>query len=139
MTRRLSAIEEQLTLDRRVVETGRVRIGKVGTKHTEQVDVPLDITQVDITTVPVGRHVDAPAPVRQEGDVLIIPVHEEVAVVTRQLVLVEELHVRRRVTTTVETHEVTLRREEITVERTRADSEPAGPPEHPTGPDPSPT
>ena len=46
--------------------------------------------------VPVGRVVDAPAAMRTEGEVTIVPVHEERWVLMRELVLVEELHLHRR-------------------------------------------
>jgi stress response protein YsnF len=56
--------------------------------------------------------------VRQEGDVTIIPVVEEILVVERRLVLKEEVHIRRIKTTERHQEQIKLRRQEATVSRT---------------------
>ncbi len=58
---------------------------------------------------------------RQEGDLLIVPVVEEVLVVEKRLVLKEELHIRRRVETESVEVPVELRRQRAEVERVPAD------------------
>ena len=50
---------------------------------------------MSITRVPIHRPVDAPPPVRTEGDITVIPVLEEVTIIQRQLRLKEEIHLRR--------------------------------------------
>ena len=55
--------------------------------------------------------------VRQEGDVVVIPVVEERAVLVKRLVLVEELHVHRHVVEEIVDTPVSLRSTEISVER----------------------
>jgi stress response protein YsnF len=64
---------------------------------------------------------DIPA-VRQEGDVTIYPVLEEVLVVEKRLVLKEEVHVRRVVTQTEVSQPVMLRRQYADIERTTEDN-----------------
>jgi len=61
--------------------------------------------------------VDALPDVRQEGDVIIIPVVEERLVVSKRLVLTEELHVHRRKVDEHASIPVTLRSTEIAVQR----------------------
>ncbi len=73
--------------------------------------------EVDIEHVPINRAVDAPEPAREEGDVLIIPVYEEVVTVQRQWVLKEEVRLRRREVQTRHRERVTLREEQVKVER----------------------
>ena len=110
-------IEERLEIGRRQVELGRVRVHKYVHERAEEVDEPLLRDDVTVTRVPVNRVIDQPVGVRQDGETLIVPVLEEVLVVEKRLLLVEEVHITRH---TVETHqptEVTLRREEVTVER----------------------
>ncbi|MFD1693079.1 DUF2382 domain-containing protein [Azotobacter chroococcum] len=68
--------------------------------------------------------------VRQEGDVTVIPVLEEVLVVEKRLVLKEELRVRRVVHEEPHSVPVTLRREQVTVERTPQKSRPPKPGRH---------
>ncbi len=62
----------------------------------------------------------APA-VRTENDVVIVPVLEEVLVVQKQLVLKEELHIRRRIETEIVEVPVTRRKQRAIVERVAPD------------------
>jgi uncharacterized protein (TIGR02271 family) len=117
----LPVVQEEFDVGKRVVDTGRVRVSTRTTEHEELVQMPVEREDVIVERVAVGRAVDAPLDVRVEGDVTIVPVHEEVIVVQRQLMLKEELHIRRRVTTAEATQAVVLRRQDVHVER-----EPAG-------------
>ena len=108
---------EELEVGKREVETGRVRIHKVVREHEELIDTPLMHEEIDVQRVPVNRELDAPAQPRQEGDVLIVPVVEERLVVQKRLVLVEELHVRRRAVERPHQERVLLRSEEAVVGR----------------------
>lgn len=110
-------IEETLKVGKRTVETGGVRIRTVTTEHERTVDEPLGREEVTIERVPVDRVVDGPQQSRREGDVLIIPVVEEVLVVEKRLMLKEELHVRKRWVEERRPQTVALRREEPIVER----------------------
>ena len=110
---RLEVVEERLLLGKREEERV-VRIHQRPTERTERVSVPLEVQQVELERVPVGRFVDEIPPVREEDGVTIIPVVEEV--VTTRLRLVEEVRVVRRSRQTVYEGEVTLRRTDIQVE-----------------------
>lgn len=119
----LPLAEEQLTVDRRQVETGRVRVStKVGVRK-EDIEVDLTKEEVDVRRVPVGREVEGPVEIRQVDDVTIVPVLEEVVVVRKQLILREEVHIRRRSSSRSERHEVDLRYEEPLIERLPADDD----------------
>lgn len=118
VTDRIPVIEEQIRVDKRVVETGRVVIQKRITEHQEHVAIPLNHDEVNVERVLINRYVDTPPEaVRYEGDTMIISVLEEVVVVEKRLMLVEELHVTRRQHQTEEMHQVTLRQEDVTVTR----------------------
>ena len=80
-------------------------------------DEPFIREEVEVVRVAVGRQVDAPPPPREEGDTLIIPVLEEVLVVEKRLVLVEELHVSKRRVEERRPQSFTLRKEEVVAER----------------------
>ena len=58
---------------------------------------------IQIERVPVNRWLSEPASVRYEGDIMIIPVMEEVPVVEKRLRLKEELRVTKRQITTQRT------------------------------------
>lgn len=113
----LPVIEEVLDVTRRREEIGRVRIQKHVYDRTEVVDEPLLRNNVTVTRVPINRAIEQPIGTRQDGETLIVPVLEEVLVVEKRLMLVEEVHITRHTTETHAPEEVTLRREEVTVER----------------------
>jgi uncharacterized protein (TIGR02271 family) len=110
-------LEEELSVAKRVVETARVRVSRATHSHEQLVDELLQHEKVEVERVPVDRPVDAMPSVRQEGDVTIIPVVEEILKVERCLVLKEEVHIRRIKTTERHQEQVTLRRQEATVSR----------------------
>ncbi|BDI30562.1 hypothetical protein CCAX7_26130 [Capsulimonas corticalis] len=110
-------IEETLDVRKRIVETGKVRITKTVTEREEVVDIPFLRTEVDVRHVPIDRFVDAAPPIRHEGDVMIIPVMEEVLVVEKRLKLKEEIHVTHRQTEYHDTQTVVLRRESVSEDR----------------------
>ena len=117
----LPLVEETVSLSKRTVSAGRVRIAT----RTEEVDhiLPAELSsvEVDVVRVPVGRKIDVLPDVVIEGELTIIPVVEERLVVTRELYLREEIHVRRiRRTETVDVP-VTTRRQTAQIERLPAD------------------
>ncbi len=117
-------LDETLSVSKREVMTGRVRVATRTELREELAESVLEHSLVDVTRVKVDRVVDTAPQVRIEGDTTIVPVLEERLVVTKQLVLVEELHIRHRVERTVERTPVTLRRQNVTVEHLDPD-EPA--------------
>jgi uncharacterized protein (TIGR02271 family) len=115
--------QEEAHVSKRDVETGVVRVRKSVQEHVEHIDEPLRHDEVDIEHVAINRVVEAPAPPREEGDMLIIPVYEEVVTVQRQWVLKEEIRLRRREVQTRHREQVTLRREQATVQRSSSNPE----------------
>ena len=112
-----SAISEQLTVEKRLVETGVVRVRKLIHEDRVTVDIPLSGEIAQIHRIKIDTVVTGPQAVRHEGDVMIVPVMEERLVTYTELVLVEEIHITRRRIDQSATQEVTVRREEIVVER----------------------
>ena len=109
--------QEEAHVSRRRVETGTVRVHKVVREHVETIDEPMLHDEVDIEHIAINRVVEAPTPPREEGDVLVVPVYEEVVTVQRQWVLREEIRLRRREVQTRHREQVTLRSEQAKVER----------------------
>jgi len=111
-------IAEQIAVEKRSVETGRVRIHKETHSREQIVDEPLLRERVRVERVLIGREVASAPPVRQEGDTLVISVVEEKLVVEKRLVLREEIRVtREREIAPGEPVRVSLREEEAHVER----------------------
>ena len=113
-------VEETAVVYKERVVTDRVRLHKQVHEEQEVLDIPVQTESLEVERVPVGRWIDAPATIRQEGDTTIYPVVEEVLVVEKRLRLVEEVRVTRRQTTRQVQERVGLRREEIVVERDAA-------------------
>ncbi|HEX6530849.1 MAG TPA: YsnF/AvaK domain-containing protein [Burkholderiales bacterium] len=123
---KIALVREELTLGKRKVESGRVRIRKQVRVREQEIEQDLLREEVEVRRVPADRVLDAPPEPRREGDTLIIPVVEEVLVQRKVLRLREELHVRRRAVRTPHRERVLLRSEEAVVERT-GKSKPAEP------------
>ena len=110
-------IEETLTVAKRIVETGKVRITKTVVETEEVVEEPLLRETVQVERVPINRIVAAPEPSRRENGTLIVPLYEETLVVEKRLILKEELHITISQTTETIPQTVTLRREEARVDQ----------------------
>lgn len=127
----IPVIQEQVgvSVERRLA--GRVRVS-VRTQTDESL-VPVDLTQVDVAVerVPVNRAVDTAPEVVTRGDVTIIPVVEERLVVTRQLYLREEIHIRRVERREMAEVPVETRKQVATIERLPADEDNPIPPTNP--------
>jgi uncharacterized protein (TIGR02271 family) len=113
----IPVVTEELAVDKREVETGRVRVTKSVREHEQSIQQPLLHDEVEIERVPINRMIEQPMEPRYEGDVLVIPMIEEVAVVHKQLVLKEELRIRKRSVETVHEARVVLREEQANIER----------------------
>ena len=109
--------EERLTVAKRLVATGRVRVRTQTELVEETAGLELERDDVEIERVSIGQEVEAAPPVRTEDGVTIIPVLEEVLVVEKRLFLKEELRLKRRVTTEHVEVPVTLRKQRAIVER----------------------
>jgi len=106
-------IEEKLDVGKRTVELGSLEIRKTVEQFQEARRLPLSFDQLDVQHVEVNRPLDAPLEPRYEGDVLIIPVMEEVLVIEKRLMLKEEVRVSKRQVTRVQQVNETLRREHV--------------------------
>ena len=110
-------VEEQLTVGKRTVATGTVRLEKTVQEYQQALDEPLAVRTFDVERVVLNQVIDAVPELRQEGDTTIYPIIEERLILTKELVLKEELRVTKRDTERRDTQVVTLRREYMTVER----------------------
>ena len=116
-------VQDELHIEKQKVETGRVRVTKTVQEREVLVHEPPMQEEIQIERVLVNRWLSEPASVRYEGDIMIIPVMEEVPVVEKRLRLKEELRVTKRQITTQWTEPVRLRTEDVQVERVPAQSQ----------------
>lgn len=113
----IPVVEEVLTVGKRTVATGIVRVRKTVQEYHETLDEPLAVRTFDVERVILNRPIDTAPEIRHEGDTTIYPLVEEQLVMTKQLILREEIHVTRRDAEKRDNQTVTLRREHVTVER----------------------
>jgi uncharacterized protein (TIGR02271 family) len=114
-------IEEELEAAHRKVKTGAVRVRKTVEHVLKNVEMPVVRDAIRVTRVPVNRRVEAMPSMREEGDILIVPVVEEELVVEKRLVLKEEIHIQRRRVQERVARQVNVGREHAVVERTDAE------------------
>jgi uncharacterized protein (TIGR02271 family) len=120
----IPVLEETLSVSKRQIKTGTVRVSTRTETHEEFAELSLDRTIIDVTRVHVDRVVDAAPKIRTEGDTTIVPVLEERLVVVKQLVLVEELHIRRTIEQKVTRTPVLLRQQHVDIQHLDADGQP---------------
>ena len=112
-------VEEQLQIDKRIVESGKgIRVRKKVSEHEQIVDQPLLQDELIVEHVPVGQMVDAAAlpEMRYEGETLVLPVFEEVLVVEKRTRLTEEVRITRRKREVHAPQAVVLKSEQVSVE-----------------------
>jgi len=110
-------LEESVSIGKRSVERGRVRIDVRVSQREQVLEQTLQRRDVEVERVPINRVVETVPVARQEGDVMIIPVVEEEVVMVKRLVLREEIHIRQRTTQRTEQFSVTVRSESAEISR----------------------
>jgi uncharacterized protein (TIGR02271 family) len=106
---------EELQTHKEVVQTGELGIRKEIIAEERTLEVPIQREEVVIE-----RHPVEPRPAREEigeGEVLRVPVWGEQVQVEKQPVVIEELHITKRVIEETEHVAATVRREEARLER----------------------
>ena len=129
-TQTIELLEETLRVAKRTVERGRVRISVLTETEQHQVRETLRSSRVEVEHVAVGRRLEAGEAMpqsRTEGDVLIIPVVEEMLVLEKRLVVVEEMHIRIVQSQEEVEQTVPLRRQRAEVERLAPDGKGVAP------------
>ena len=127
-------LAEELSVDTKRVPTGGVRVNRRVFEHDETIEVPLLKEHLDVRRVVIDREVDGPLPVRRDGDTTIIPIVEEVLVVSKRYRLKEEIYVSKSVREELHTEQVTVRRQEAEIDAFDADGRPRPVPTSPEQP-----
>ena len=114
---------EEISVSRREIKKATVQVALVTGTREQLIDEELTHVRIEIERVPIDRAVEVAPPTRQEGDITIIPVVEEIVVVERRLVLKEEVWVRHVSTKEQHRETVMLRRQEAVITREERDSQ----------------
>ena len=108
--------QEELVPHTEMQEVGEARIHTWIQEVPARLEVDAYTEEVEVEHVPVGQVVSERKPPWQEDDVLIVPIYEEQLVVSKRLVMREQIRVRRVGSQRRELFEDTLRRERLEVE-----------------------
>ena len=127
---RVQRSEEELRAGVREREAGRVNVKKSVRTEREVVRVPKRREEVDIERVAVAgeaRQASGATEADIGEDEVVVQVFEEEVVVTKRVVLKEEIRLRKRVVEDEEAVEVDLRKEEVEVDDQSGRYGPQGP------------
>ncbi len=109
--------EEELRVDTRKREAGRMNVRKKVRTEREQVRVPKRREEVTVDRVPGEDREVSEAEIGDEEEI-VVQVFEEEVVVSKRVVLKEEIRIRKKVVVEEEVIEVDLRKEEVDIEDT---------------------
>lgn len=110
-------VEETARVEKRVVDRGTVRVSTDIDTVNERVETALREQTATLDRVRVDRVVETAPEPRLEGDVIVVPIIEERVVVTRQLVVIEEVRVKLDEVVRTDVQEIPLRKERVTIDR----------------------
>jgi uncharacterized protein (TIGR02271 family) len=116
---RVQRSEEELRAGVREREAGQVNVKKSVRTEREVVRIPKRREEVVIERVPVegeARESSGATEAHIGEDEVVVQVFEEEVVVTKRVVLKEEIRIRKRATWDEETVEVDLRKEEVEID-----------------------
>jgi uncharacterized protein (TIGR02271 family) len=105
--------EEEVSTGVRQREAGSMNVKKSVRTEREEVRVPKRREEVEVERVPTNREV---ADAEFGDEEVVVQVFEEEVVVSKRIVLKEEIRLRKRVVEEVETFEVDLRKEEVEID-----------------------
>lgn len=112
----IPVIEEEVKTDIEITSTGSVLIQKKVHSENIFVDTPVTSENIQIDRVSINQIVDEPpAPIRHEGETIIIPVLKEIMV--KKILIVEEVRVSKQIQSTLQTDKIELKKEEVIVTR----------------------
>ncbi|AOX20640.1 hypothetical protein A0U90_10430 [Kozakia baliensis] len=115
--------EDRLTVERVAKVTGEVRISVKTDTHTQKIKENLVRENVTIEHIPVDAVVDELPQQRQDGNITIIPIVEEIIEVRKRYRVREEIHITRLVRHDLHEEMVDLRREEAVIQRFSSNSD----------------
>jgi uncharacterized protein (TIGR02271 family) len=110
--------EEQASIAKRRIVTGNVQVSTVTREREQVIEEVLAREHVEIERTPINKPIEAMPAVREQGDIIVIPIVEETLIIQRRLVLKEEVRVRRVRNNENHRERVLLRWQEAVVTRT---------------------
>lgn len=113
---RIPLVEERLNVEKKTVETGKVRLRSRVEEDERRISETLASERVRVERIAADVLLEEPPEIRDEPGRLVVPVFEEVVV--RRYRLTEEVHLIIERSEQQHDETVTLRRNRVEVERT---------------------
>lgn len=113
---RIPLVEERIAVDRKERKGRTISVSTRPITEEVKIAEPIIREKVSVERVPVGEVVDKVPDIREDGDLTVIPVVEERVTVSVELVLTEEVHLRRTRTEEVDEQTVTRTRTEVVID-----------------------
>jgi uncharacterized protein (TIGR02271 family) len=115
---RVQRSEEEVRVGTRGREAGAVKVHKSVRTEREQMRVPKRREEVDIERVPGEGREASGVEIGEDDEVVVVQVLEEEVVLSKRVVVKEEIRLRKKVVEDEEVVEVDLRKEEVDIEDT---------------------
>lgn len=109
--------QEGIDISKKVVDRRKISLHKSVNTETVSHDIPLLRDNIRIEHITFNKEVAEIPKIREKGNMIIIPVIEEVAVVTKKIMLVKEIHITNEQTEKIEHIETSLRKESVTIDK----------------------
>jgi uncharacterized protein (TIGR02271 family) len=112
--------EEELRVETREHEAGRMRVRKRVRVDRERIEVPKKRVEVTVERVPVNDSTPVEGGIAASPEIaedeIVIPIVEEEVVVEKRAVVKEEIHIHKEVVEDVEVVEEDVRKEEVEID-----------------------
>ena len=113
-------VQESVSVSVKAVAREQVRVRRRVVEETRLVETPVERQRLEIERVAIGCYVTEAPAARQDGEVLIVPVVDEVVFVEKRLLLREEIRIRTVREQVIDRQTVVLRRHEVDIAREAA-------------------
>ncbi len=113
----LPVVEERAAVTTHEVDKGGVRVSTEIVTEDETVETELHDQTAELERVRVDRVVEERPEPRLEGDTVVVPILEERVVVTKQLVVTEEVRIKIDEVTRLDKQSIPLAKEKVTINR----------------------
>lgn len=117
ISQRIPVIQEFLTVEKKIIETGKVIVNKSVEEEQFNYQIPWLEDEISLERIPINEYRDHAPVTRIEGDTTIVPVLKEVMVWQKKLLLVEEIRITKKVVTHEEQKTITLKKEVVEINR----------------------
>lgn len=94
-TEKVALAKEEVEFSKQTVLGEKVSVTRTTSRQQHVIDELLTQEQVEIQHVAIGEKVTTMPPIREENDLVIIPIVEEKIEVIRTLILKEEIHIKK--------------------------------------------